>query len=118
MKSEKSNKDYSISNLKILQNELSRCLQIKKLKLGKYVDELRDEIKKYWSEYLYTKHDKQLFEKYLSQEIVDDELYEIHKNYLKELLQYGEKHKELISCLNNWNQVWAKYVQFEVLKPS
>lgn len=110
----KQNSDYTVFNYQTLQNEYQRCIALKRMFHRDYIEELRDQIKVLWAEYLYEQPDRYEFEKLLEDPAITDELYDKHKKYLDSLTAYGQTHESLIADLTAWINAWENFVNFDV----
>lgn len=111
---EKQNSDYTVFNYQTLQNEYQRCVALKRMFHRDYIEELRDQIKLLWAEYLYELPDRVEFEKLLEDPVITDELYDKHKKYLDKLTAYGQNHQNLITDLTTWINTWENFVNFDI----
>lgn len=110
---ERTNSDYTLSNYQLLNNEYQRCVSMKRMLFRDYIEEIRERILMLWDEYKYNKVDRIEMQKLIDEENVTEQLYDMHKKYLDDLLKYGKKHETLIKSLNAWITKWENFCNFD-----
>ncbi|KAM7347061.1 protein regulator of cytokinesis 1-like [Cochliomyia hominivorax] len=99
--------DYNQHTYDVFYNELQRCETLKSQNIKLFVQQIRDEIKKWWDKTLKSEIQKSRFSNFTSTCYTDD-LLVLHEMELEDLKLYYETNKQIFELYADRNILWDR----------
>ncbi|XP_050668586.1 protein regulator of cytokinesis 1-like [Leptidea sinapis] len=95
-----------------IKEELKRCDQIKRQKIGVFVANVRTKIKLMWDNIMYSTKEREEFVHYY-QDIFTEDTLTLHELYLDKITKFYNENKHIFDLVMTRKNLWLKMVELE-----